>query len=37
METENAYKEISQMLSEIKSSQGEDNLLNVLSKLLDTK
>ena len=37
METENAYKEISQMLSEIKSSKGEDNLLDLLSKLLDTK
>ena len=37
METENAYKEISQMLSEIKSSEGEENLLDLLSKLLDTK
>ena len=37
METENAYKEISEMLSEIKSSDGEGNLLELLSKLLDTK
>ncbi len=37
METENAYKEISQMLSEIKSEDGESNVLELLSKLLDTK
>ena len=37
METENAYKEISEMLTDIKSSDGEKNLLELLSKLLDTK
>ena len=37
METENAYKEISEMLSEIKSEDGESNVLELLSKLLDTK
>ena len=37
METENAFKEISEMLSEIKSSDGNNNLLELLSKLLDTK
>ena len=30
METENAYKEISQMLSEIKSEDGESNVLELL-------
>ena len=37
METENAFNEISEMLSEIKSSDGNNNLLELLSKLLDTK
>ena len=37
METENAYKEISEMLSEIKSNDGGSNVLDLLSKLLDTK
>ena len=37
METENAYKEISEMLSEIKSNDGTSNVLDLLSKLLDTK
>ena len=37
METENAFKEISEMLSEIKSSDGNNNLLELLSKLLYTK
>ena len=37
METENAFKEISEMLTEIKSNDGEKNLLDLLSKLLDTK
>ena len=37
METENAYKEISETLSEIKSSDGKSNLLELLSKLLDVK
>ena len=37
MATESAYKEMSEMLSEIKSSDGESNLLELLSKLLDTK
>ena len=36
-ETETAYKEISEMLAEIKSSDGEKNLLQLLSNLLDTK
>ena len=37
MEIENAFKEISKMLTEIKASDSEKNLLELLSKLLDTK
>ena len=37
METENNNKDISEMLSGIKSSDGEKNLLDLLSQLLDIK
>jgi len=37
MENENAFKEISDMLSEIKSRDRNNKLLELLSKLLDTK
>lgn len=37
METDNAFKEISDMLTEIKSTEGEQNLLDLLSKMFDTK
>ena len=37
METENAYKEISEMLSEIKSSDGEGIFLNYYQNYLIPK
>ena len=37
METDTAYKDISETLSNIKSPDGTQNILDLLSKLLDTK
>ena len=37
METDNEYKDISDLLSEIKSKDGSQNLLDLLSKMYDTK
>ena len=37
METDNEFKDISDLLSGIKSKDGENNLLDLLSKMYDTK
>ena len=37
METENEFQDISDLLSGIKSKDGEKNLLDLLSKMYDTK
>ena len=37
METENEFQDISDLLSGIKSKDGENNLLDLLSKMYDTK
>ena len=37
METDNEYQDISDLLSGIKSKDGENNLLDLLSKMYDTK
>ena len=37
METDNEYQDISDLLSGIKSKDGENNLLDLLSNMYDTK
>jgi hypothetical protein len=37
METEASFKEINDILANIKSKEGDQNLLNLLSKMFDTK